>query len=70
MQIAIQATEHLTDIEGVPVRLWHGTTKAGVKCLVFVHRIAVHESENAEEFARTLQEQMPAPVAIPLRNIL
>lgn len=73
MKITITATEKLTDVGGVPVRLWHGVTESGTKCLVFVHRIAVDETENAEQFERELKEQMPPRSAtrfVDLRHIL
>ena len=50
MKIEITATEHLTDIDGVPVRLWDGVTENGIKCRVFVHRLAVHLADNADQF--------------------
>lgn len=56
----ITATEHLTEIEGVPVRLWNGVTEAGTPCLVFVHRVPEAE----------LQRQLPPGVQIGLRQIL
>jgi hypothetical protein len=70
MKITIEATNQLTSIEGVPVQLWHGVTEAGTRCEVFVHRIAVHKSENAEQFDRELAEHLPPGRLIDLRYIL
>jgi len=70
MKINIEATESITDIDGVAVRLWEGTTESGTKCKVFVHRIAVHKDENADDFERELKEKLPPGQFIPLRNIL
>lgn len=70
MKIEIKATDKITHIDGVPVRLWEGKTEAGINCYVFVHRIAVHKNENAEEFDKSLKEQLPPGQVIPLRNIL
>jgi len=70
MQIAMTATEHVTEINGVPVRLWEGTTENGVACKVFVHRLAVHNDDDATQFEQELAEQMPPSVAIDLRHIL
>jgi len=71
MRIQIEATEKITTIDGVPVRLWEGVTESGVKCKVFVHRIAVHKDDDSGQFDRELQEQMPpAAPAIPLSMIL
>ena len=60
MKLTIEATEKLTELDGVPVRLWNGTTETSVKCLVFVHQIAVHNSEDPASFDRSL-----LPVATP-----
>ena len=46
MRLTITATDKLTDIDGVPVRLWMGVSESGVPCYVFVHRIAVYEAED------------------------
>lgn len=68
MRMTIYDTPTLTKIEGVPVRLWMGLTEKGTACHVFVHRIAVLESEH-EEFDRELievklwREYLPAPGA-------
>lgn len=70
MKIEIEATEQLTRIDGVPVRLWEGITENGVKCKVFVHRIAVHEEEDPGEFEQELSEQLPSGIHVELRNIL
>lgn len=72
MKVAIASTETITDIDGVAVRLWEGTTEQGVKCLVFVHRLAVRNSEDQGQFEQELQKmQMPQSQRfIPLSNLL
>jgi hypothetical protein len=70
MKITIEATEKLTKIDGVPVRLWHGLTETGARCEVFVHLIAVPKQENAEQFERELREQIPPGAFFDLRHIL
>lgn len=57
MKITIESTDQLTHIDGVPVRFWRGVTEAGTKCKVFVHRVAVHNAEDASQFALELKEQ-------------
>lgn len=64
MQIDIVSTETVTEIDGVPVRLWEGSTAGGIPCLVYVHRIAVREDHDASQFAGELAEQQP-PAARP-----
>jgi len=70
MKITIEATEKITHLEGVRVRLWEGQTESGVKCKVFVHQIAVHNEEDPAEFERELKEQMPPGQVFSLRDIL
>jgi len=70
MKITIEATEKITHLEGVPVRLWEGQTESGISCKVFVHRIAVHKDEDAGEFERELEERMPPGQVFSLRDIL
>lgn len=72
MKLAIEATEKLTTLDGVPVRLWKGRTEMGVECLVFVHRIAVDTRQDPTEFDRVLREEFPpadASKVLPLELI-
>lgn len=70
MKISITATEKVTTMDGVPVRVWEGVTERGAKCLVFVHRVAVPTDEPADEFNRELHEMLPPQRPAPLRHIL
>lgn len=70
MRILIESTDELTEIDGVPVRYWQGTTEDGVPCKVFVHLIAVHKDADAREFLAKLKEQLPPGRFIDLRMIL
>ncbi len=71
MELMIEATSTITTIDGVPCRIWNGTTKGGVPCKVFVHRVAVHNQDDSAEFEAELQEQMPpAKPPIPLSHVL
>lgn len=72
MEIIIKSNEKLTDVDGVRCRVWEGVAAAGVKCFVFVHRVAVHRDENAAEFDRELKEtaQPGRDRVFDLRHIL
>lgn len=70
MKITIEATDQLTHIDGVPVRLWEGISESGIPCKVFIHRIAVHKSENADQFERELDEHFAPGRVVDLRQIL
>jgi hypothetical protein len=70
MEIMIESTDQLTMIDGVAVRYWEGVTANGVRCKVFVHRIAVLKSEDYEQFDRELKELLPPGRHVPLSAIL
>lgn len=59
MQIQIEATNVIVNVDGVDCRLWQGTTADGTRCKVMVHRIAVHEREDTTAFEHELQEKIP-----------
>lgn len=70
MKITIESTPTITEIDGVPVRVWMGTTGAGTHCKVFVHRIAVLMTEDTAAFDAELKEQLPPGRYVPLSSIL
>lgn len=70
MRLMIESTDEITTIDGVPVRLWEGTTEDGTPCKVLVHRIAVDRAENCEQFDRELSEQLQPGRLVPLWAIL
>jgi hypothetical protein len=70
MKMTIEATDQITHLEGVPARVWKGTTEKGVACLVFVHRIAVDRGADASELERALKEQLPPGRVVDLRKVL
>jgi hypothetical protein len=70
MQLQIESTDEITSMENVPVRVWRGGTESGVPCIVFIHRIAVLNSEDQSQFERELAEQLPPGRFVPFRNIL
>ena len=70
MIITIFSTDLITNIGGVPVRVWKGKTEKGTDCFVFVHRLAVHASQDATEFELELQEQSGPTQIVDLRQVL
>ena len=70
MEIKITSTEKITLVGNVSVRVWEGVSESGVKCFVFVHRIAVREEADTAQFDKDLAEQLPPGQFIPLRMIL
>lgn len=76
MKATIESTEKIIEFDGIPARVWEGTTESGVKVHMYVTRVAIsteEKIENIEIFQREL-EQQKAPSAetqaIPLRMIL
>jgi hypothetical protein len=70
LKITIESTDITTRLDGVPVRLWEGTTDQGVRCKVFIHRIAIANEADAMEFDEDLARQLPPAKFIPLTDIL
>ncbi len=70
MQIAIESTDFITRLDGVECRLWEGVTADGVKCKVFVHRVAVHKDQDATAFDQELAEQLQPGRYVPLGLVL
>lgn len=76
MEITITNTSKMTELNGVPARVWEGKTSTGIKVHCFITRIAVSTKEDPEvheQFRKELSEQK-APSAdlsyIPLKMIL
>jgi hypothetical protein len=70
MKILMESTDQITSLDGVPVRVWQGTTEAGVPCKVFVHRLAVASSEDSAQFDEELRQQLPPGRSVDLRTVL
>jgi hypothetical protein len=73
MKLHIESTTKIVTLDGVPARIWEGTTEAGIAVHCYVTRIAVRQEDDAADFERELAEHR-APtadvVAIPLRLLL
>lgn len=73
MKIEIESTGRVVAVNGLPARVWQGTTASGVRVTCLVTRIAVAAGEPTAEFERELQEHAPPrpeALAFPLRMIL
>lgn len=70
LKITIEATDQLTSMDGVPVRVWNGVTEHGARCLVFVHRLAVPPREDSRQLDNELDEQLPPGRKVALNSIL
>lgn len=70
MKITITSTPDIVTVDGVDCRVWQGVTERGTPCVVFVHRVAVHGIQNADEFTRELKETLPPGFYVRWREIL
>jgi hypothetical protein len=73
MKITLNSTNQLVTINGVPVRLWHGTTESGIVIHALITRIACSKDEpRASELDEELQQCHPPfeEYMYPLRMIL
>lgn len=73
MKIQLHSTTKIVQFNGLPARIWEGTTEKGVKVHAYLTRIACDKDANQEEFQNDLQSH-EAPSAeiecIPLRMII
>lgn len=74
MKMTVESTTRIVHVNGVPARIWQGTTEDGVAVVVAVTRLAVAKAADAHEFERDLVEHAPPGVdavqAFPLRMVL
>ena len=73
MIVKLESTTKLVTVNGVPARIWEGTTDSGIPVHAYVTRIAVHKDADASQFERELQEcRVPSPevAAISTRLVL
>jgi len=72
MRILLRQTSQITTLNGVPARIWEGTTERGVPIACFITRVAVQKDADTEQFEAELrEEEPPKPVTSwPLRMIL
>lgn len=76
MKLTIESTPKLVEVNGVPARLWEGTSDTGVPVHCFITRVAVPMGAPADALARFAAEltehraPSEAVAAIPLRLVL
>ena len=50
MKILMESTPHLVTVDGIECRVWNGITENETQCFVFVHRVAVRNSDDKTSF--------------------
>lgn len=56
MKILMESSPHLAMVDGIECRVWNGVTENDTQCFVFVHRIAVRNSEDQQEFSELFEQ--------------
>ncbi len=67
MKIAIESTDKITAIHGVPCRVWRGVTGNGVECELAIAMIRVKQEDDNSAFEAELNELRPLEKAIDMR---
>lgn len=73
MKVVLESTTKLVELNGVPARLWSGTTDSGLEVHAFVTRICTPRDCDQAQFQAELREcaaPRPEIEAIPLRLVL
>lgn len=74
MKITIESTIRMAMVNGVPARVWEGTTASGLPVVCLITRIATPAATDQAEFKRDLQECKPpsemAVDAIPSKMVI
>ena len=74
MRATLESTDYIVTVNGVPGRVWEGTTESGARFFALITRVAVHKEDDNSQFERELRECRPAspqaPVVFPLRMVL
>lgn len=72
MKMTIHPTSQMTNVNGVPCRVWEGETENGTAVFALVTRVAAHESQNLAELESALNEVEAPTVSnvFPARLIL
>jgi hypothetical protein len=74
VKLTVESTTRIISINGVPARVWEGTSEAGVPVYLAVTRVSVPEGADQSEFAKELQAHKPpsdaAVLCFPLRMVI
>lgn len=73
MKVILESTTKIVHLNGVPARIWEGTTDSGIRVHCYVTRIAVALDSDQSQFERELQDcRAPSPEvqALTMRMIL
>lgn len=55
VKILMESTKHIVMLDGVECRVWNAVTENETQCFVFVHRLAVRNSEDQKAFGELFE---------------
>jgi hypothetical protein len=58
MKLTLESTPQIILYDGIPTRVWVGTTESGCRVTAFVTSVAVDSGQDASEFERELSEHV------------
>jgi hypothetical protein len=70
LELVIQPTDQLVQLDGVLCRVWQGVTDEGLPCLFFVHDVRGAQGQDSAAFDRAFQAQLPPGRVVALREVL
>ena len=76
MKLLLESTTKVVELNGLPARIWEGTTESGIKVHAFLTRVAIsaeEEDDVHDQFKKELLECKPPSAELqvyPLRMIL
>lgn len=61
MKLTLENTDKIVELNGVPARIWEGTTESGIPVHCYVTRLAVPNQADHSQFEQELREErMPS----------
>lgn len=59
MKVTVIPSDIVTDLDGMKVRLWTGTTESGIAVTLLVRAVVVHKDADCTQFERELTVKLP-----------
>lgn len=63
MKMTIESTDKIVEVNGVPARIWQGTSERGITVIAYITSIAAAGDADLAELEADLQEHAP-PTAL------
>lgn len=61
MRVSLESTDRIVEVDGVPARVWQGTTDEGVEVTALVTRLAVRFDDQRGRFESELRRVPDVP---------